>query len=83
MRRIIRKFAQNKQTNTQTNKHTNKQTEISNTEATLIPCGSLGGAGQYNKKDTDLGNRNTTRLLTQYDEYQHNSINFSHLVQRE
>jgi len=34
MRRIIRKFAQN------------KHTEISNTEATLIPCGSPGGAGQ-------------------------------------
>ena len=43
MRRIIRKFAQN----TQTSKQTSKQTEISNTEATLIPCGSPGGAGQY------------------------------------
>ena len=39
MRRIIRKFAQNIQVN--------KHTEISNTEATLIPCGSPGGAGQY------------------------------------
>ena len=38
----IRKFAQNKQTNTQTD----KQTENSITEATLIPCGSSGGAGQ-------------------------------------
>ena len=43
MRRIIRKFAQNNQTH----KQTNKQTEISNTEAALIPCGSPGGAGQY------------------------------------
>ena len=42
MRRIIRKFAQNNQTH----KQTNKQTEILNTEATLIPCGSSGGAGQ-------------------------------------
>ena len=28
----------------------NTQTEISNTEATLIPCGSSGGAGQYHCK---------------------------------
>ena len=42
----IRKFAQNKQTNKQTDKQTNKQTENSITEATLIPCGSSGGAGQ-------------------------------------
>ena len=34
----IRKFAQNNQTNT--------QTEISNTETTLIPCGSSRRAGQ-------------------------------------
>ena len=47
MRRIIRKFAQNNQAN----KHTNKQTEISNTEATLIPCGSSGGAGQKEHKN--------------------------------
>ena len=40
---MIRKFAQNNQTH----KQTNKQTEISNTEATLIPCGSSGGAGKY------------------------------------
>ena len=45
MRRIIRKFAQNNQTH----KQTNKQTEISNTEATLIPCGLPGGADQLAK----------------------------------
>ena len=52
MRRIIRKFAQNKQTKRQTK----RQTEISNTEATLIPSGSSGGAGQYlNLIKLDLG----------------------------
>ena len=35
------------QTRKQTSKQTHKQTEISNTEATLIPCGSSGGAGQH------------------------------------
>ena len=34
----IRKFAQNRQTD--------RHTENSITEATLIPCGSSGGAGQ-------------------------------------
>ena len=38
----IRKFAQNRQADRQTD----KQTENSITEATLIPCGSSGGAGQ-------------------------------------
>ena len=50
MRRIIRKFAQNKQENKQANRQTNKQTDNSITEATLIPCGSSGGAGQYPKQ---------------------------------
>merc|ERR1711867_150112 len=39
LQKKIRKFAENKQTD--------KQTENSNTEATLIPCGSSGRAGQY------------------------------------
>merc|ERR1711867_376935 len=34
-------------TSRQTDKQTNTQTENSITEATLIPCGSSGGAGQY------------------------------------
>ena len=55
MRRIIRKFAQNKQED----KKTNKQTEISNTEATLIPCGSSGGAGQF--AENRQTNRQTDR----------------------
>ena len=46
LHKIIRKFAQNKQENKQANRQTNKQTENSITEATLIPCGSSGGAGQ-------------------------------------
>ena len=40
----MRKFAENKQTNRQSE---NTQSENSKTEATLIPCGSWGGAGQY------------------------------------
>ena len=39
LQKKIRKFAKNKQTD--------RQTENSITEATLIPCGSSGGAGQY------------------------------------
>ena len=46
LHKIIRKFAQNKQENKQANRQTNKQTENSITEATIIPCGSSGGAGQ-------------------------------------
>ena len=42
LQKKIRKFAQNRQTH----KQTDKQTENSITEATLIPCGSSGGAGQ-------------------------------------
>ena len=38
-----------RQTNKQTDKQTNKQTENSITEATLIPCGSSGGAGQLQR----------------------------------
>ena len=34
-------------TDRQTHKQTNKQTENSNTETTLIPCGSSGRAGQF------------------------------------
>ena len=50
LQKKIRKFAQNKQTNRQTN----KQTENSNTETTLIPCGSSGRAGQYLKNSSSL-----------------------------
>ena len=39
MRRKIRKFAENKQSR--------RQAENSKPEATLIPCGSWGRAGQY------------------------------------
>ena len=42
LQKKIRKFAKNKQTN----KQTDRQTENSITEATLIPCGLSGGAGQ-------------------------------------
>ena len=38
MRRRIRKFGDREQTDNQTN----RQTDSSNTEATLIPCGSSG-----------------------------------------
>ena len=31
----------------QANKQTNRQAENSKPEATLIPCGSWGGAGQF------------------------------------
>ena len=34
-------------TSKQTNRQTNRQAENSKPEATLIPCGSWGGAGQY------------------------------------
>merc|ERR1711895_296892 len=44
LQKKIRKFAENRQAH----KQTNRQTENSNTEATLIPCGSSGGAGQLN-----------------------------------
>ena len=39
-----------------TDKESNRQAENSKTEATLIPCGSWGGAGQYDK----------TKLLCEY-----------------
>ena len=39
----MRKFAENNQAH----KQAHKQTENSITEATLIPCGSSGRAGQY------------------------------------
>ena len=39
----MRKFAENKHTNRQSE---NTQSDNSKTEATLIPCGSWGGAGQ-------------------------------------
>ena len=40
----MRKFAENRQTNKQTIR---EQSENSKPEATLIPCGSWGRAGQY------------------------------------
>ena len=40
----MRKFAENKQAD---NQRTTKQSENSKTEATLIPCGSWGRAGQF------------------------------------
>ena len=54
-RRKIRKFAENRQTIKQTK---NRQTNSSNTEATLIPCGLSGLAGQYyNNEYIQLGAR--------------------------
>ena len=47
LQKKIRKFVENRQTN----KHIDRQTENSITEATLIPCGSSGGAGQHTDKN--------------------------------
>ena len=57
LQKKIRKFAENKQTY----KQTNTQTENSITEATLIPCGSSGGAGQL--VNVELSNTIWSRVV--------------------